>query len=164
MPTLAQLFVSGHPSAEEQFNALCATFALRLEPDHEGALLTGAFVERRPVPSSQYVELARSWEQFDRAFAPAEPREHSYALGQLACFVERSCIAGDLGDHVLFIVERDTAPDILVSLGDDAWDDWLATLQRTRADGSVAALRLREHLQRDPRLRAQAPEPDLSGQ
>lgn len=162
MTTLAQLFASGHPDAAERLTVLCIELNLRLIPDHEGALLSGAFVERRPVPSSQYVELARSWEKFDRAFAPAETARVNFAMRQLERFVRRSCIAGDLGDHILFVVEGDDA-DILVSLGDDAWDDWLATLGRTRADGSVAALRLREHLQRDPRLHAPAPEPDPSG-
>lgn len=163
MPTLADLFVSGHPDAEAQLNALCVELRVRLLPDHEGALLRGAFTERRPVPASQYLELARSWEQFDRAFAPVESREHAFAMGQLEHFVKRSGIAGDLGDHVLFVVEREAEADVLISLGDDAWDDWLATIERTRADGEAAALPLRAHLQRDLRPRGQAQEPDPSG-
>lgn len=162
MPTLAELFATGHPDAARVLADLCTELSLRLVPDHEGALLSGAFVERRPVPSSQYVELARSWEKFDRAFAPAKTEDVDVAMRQLSRFVTRSCIAGDLGDHVLFVVEGNDT-DILISLGDDAWDDWLSTIQRTRTDGNVAALRLREHLQRDPRLHAQAPEPDPSG-
>ena len=161
MQTLAELLTGGHPDAERRLDTLCAELGIRLVPDHEGALLHGAFVQRRNVAPSQYLELARSWEQFDRAFAPADKVERAYALTQLQRFVERTGIAGDLGDHILFVIEREGAADILVSLGDEHWDDWLATIPKERSDGDAAALRLREYLQRDPRPRARSREPGL---
>lgn len=151
MTTLAERLEKGAADATGEFQKLSADLGVRLIADHEGALLRGAFVERRPVPAAQYLELARSWEQFDRAFAPATDTAEAYALAQLALFVRRSGIAGDLGDHILFVVARAGAPDVLVSLGDDAWDDWLASIQRCRMDGHAAADRLREHLQQGPR-------------
>ncbi|MFT5354165.1 MAG: hypothetical protein ACI9KE_001366 [Polyangiales bacterium] len=158
MSTLADLLISGDQDAQAQLDAVCVEFGVRLVPDHEGALLRGAFVQRRRVPPSQYLELARSWEQFDRAFAPAEAATHTFAMGQLEGFVKSTGIAGDLGDHILFVVEREGAPDVLISLGDDAWDEWLASIQRGRVDGHAAASLLREYLQRDPHPHARSQE------
>lgn len=164
--TLAHLLTTGSADAEAQLSALRQELGILLFPDHEGALLRGAFVQRRPIPRSQYLEFARSWEKFDRAFAPAAKTESEFALAQLERFVKRAAIAGDLGDHILFViergdvVERSDAPDILVSLGDDAWDEWLDAIGLTREHGEEAAGTLKERLLQDPHLHGQSPGPD----
>ena len=147
MIPLADLLTRGSEDAEAQLAAMCLELGVLLLPDHEGALLQGAFVERRPIPRAQYLELARSWEQFDRAFAPATASARDLALGQLERFVKWAGVA------------RNDAPDILVSLGEDAWDEWLDAIGLTRQHGERAAEALIECLLRDPRPHGRSREP-----
>lgn len=74
-------------------------------PDHEGELFEGVLVPREQALSPKTVdELARSWEQLDRAYAPCEDddlRERVEAA--IADLARTTGLTADLGEDHLFI-------------------------------------------------------------
>lgn len=80
----------------------------------------GVFVPREggPVPLGRLREIARSWERFDRAFAPEEP-------GSVDARIRRQ-LWPFLDDTWLLVGGTDFAPDHLVVFEDGAVGSWSA--------------------------------------
>ena len=143
----------GDTELQVGFDALCATHGVWMLPDHEAVHLHGWFVANRPIPRSRYLELARSWEQFDRAFDRAPASLAGVARARLAGFFQALGLAGDIGDDHLFVIALG-AQDVVFSAGDE-WALFARSLPCPAGDD----VRFRERLRRGLHPRGQSPAP-----
>jgi len=74
-------------------------------PDHEGELFEGVLVPREEALSPNTVgELARSWEQLDRAYAPCEDEDlRERVEAAVADLAQTTGLTADLGEDHLFV-------------------------------------------------------------
>ncbi len=97
--------------ARSLLTAVCDAHAICLATDHEGDLFEGTYGSPRTVAPRLCVELARSWEQFDRAFTPIQDAQVATSLDdQLDAFLAATGLPRCLGDDHLFVFSLPPSP------------------------------------------------------
>lgn len=163
MTPLLRALEEDDPSAQSLFDAACESAGIELLPDHDPETFEGV-LQGEALGAARVENLARSWEQLDRAYAPSERDVAQLVTRRLAEFVAATGLALDLGDDHLFVFDEGA---MIASLPGESWDVIAAEhcRQRGLSGPPRVALRalgpamdaFRSRLRRGPRPRGRSP-------
>jgi hypothetical protein len=125
-PFARALRESDYALAQALWMAATARLGVAVLPDHEGELFEGVLVPREEALSPTAVgELARSWEQLDRAYGPCEDDDLRDELEEkVRELATTTGLTADLGDTHLFVLLGSQGEAAAVGRWtSDGWDE-----------------------------------------